>query len=55
MILPLPFKKPEAHMGTKYDVNHPHENWIMAPNTPSEHLMVHFPPDDVKAMMTLAP
>lgn len=55
MVMPLPFKKPDAHMGTKYEVDHPHENWIMAPNTPFEHLMVHFPADDVKAMMNPAP
>lgn len=50
MIMPMPFEKttglPEA-----YDIEHPLDPWIMAAGTAIEHLMVHFSPEDITAMM----
>jgi len=51
MIMPVPFNKEVAKMGTSYDLDNPLSPWIMAAGTPYEHLMVHFSPDDVTAMM----
>ena len=52
MIMPVPFNNETAALGTKYDLDNPLNAWIMAANTPIEHLMVHFSADDVAAMMT---
>lgn len=51
MIMPVPFNKKVANMATKYDLNNPLNAWIMAAGTPYEHLMMHFSPDDVTAIM----
>ena len=51
MIMPVPFNKEVAKLGTKYDLDNPLGAWIMAAGTPYEHLMVHFSADDVSAMM----
>ena len=51
MIMPVPFNKEVAKLGTKYDLDNPLGAWIMAAGTPYEHLMVHFSADDVTAMM----
>jgi hypothetical protein len=51
MIMPVPFNKEVAKMGTSYDLDNPLSPWIMAAGTPYEHLMVHFSTDDVTAMM----
>ncbi|HZD25220.1 MAG TPA: hypothetical protein VE631_03090 [Alphaproteobacteria bacterium] len=51
MIMPVPFNKEVAEMGTSYNLDHPLSPWIMAAGTPYEHLMVHFSGDDVTAMM----
>lgn len=51
MIMPVPFDKEVAKLGTRYDLDNPLSPWIMAAGTPYEHLMVHFSADDVTAMM----
>ena len=51
MIMPLPLDKKVTKLTTKYDLEHPHDPWIMAAGTPYEHLMVHLSAEDVKAMM----
>jgi len=51
MIMPAPFNEKAAGMKTAYDLDHPLRAWIMAAGTPIEHLMVHFSPEDVAAMM----
>jgi hypothetical protein len=51
MIMPVPFNKEVAELGTRYDLDNPLSPWIMAAGTPYEHLMVHFSADDVTAMM----
>jgi hypothetical protein len=51
MIMPVPFDEKAAGLPTAYDLDQPLNPWIMAVGTPIEHLMVHFSPDDVAAMM----
>jgi hypothetical protein len=51
MIMPVPFNNEVAMLGTKYDLDNPLSAWIMAADTPIEHLMLHFSADDVTAMM----
>lgn len=51
MIMPLPFSKSAAGMTTSYALDDPLASWIMASGQPHEHLMVHFPAEDVEAMM----
>ncbi len=51
MIMPVPFNKKVTKLGTRYDLADPLSTWIMAADTPYEHLMVHFSADDVAAMM----
>jgi hypothetical protein len=51
MLMPVPFDKEVAKLGTRYDLDNPLSAWIMAAGTPYEHLMVHFSADDVRAMM----
>lgn len=53
MIMPLPFDKTAATLPEKYDLDHPLNDWIMAADTPYEHLMVHLSADDVAAIMTV--
>ena len=51
MIMPVPFNEKVAKIGTRYDLGNPLNPWIMAADTPYEHLMVHFSDEDVAAMM----
>ncbi len=51
MVLPLPFNKEAASMGSAYSMGDPLGAWIMAAGKPHEHLMVHFSAKDVSAMM----
>lgn len=51
MIMPVPFNEDVAELGTRYDLDDPLSDWIMAAGTPYEHLMVHFSADDVTAMV----
>jgi len=51
MIMPVPFNKSVSKLSTKYDLDNPLNEWIMAAGTPYEHLMVHFSADEVKAMV----
>ena len=51
MIMPLPVAKSSPALPTKYDLHHPLGAWIMAADTPYEHLMIHFSAEDVAAMM----
>ena len=51
MIMPIPFDKTVSQLSTKYDLDSPLNEWIMAAGTPYEHLMVHFSKNEVKAMM----
>jgi hypothetical protein len=50
MIMPIPFDKTVSQLSTKYDLDSPLNEWIMAAGTPYEHLMVHFSENEVKAM-----
>ena len=50
MIMPIPFDKTVSQLSTKYDLDSPLNEWIMAAGT-YEHLMVHFSKNEVKAMM----
>jgi hypothetical protein len=50
MIMPIPFDKTVSQLSTKYDLESPLNEWIMAAGTPYEHLMVHFSKNEVKAM-----
>jgi hypothetical protein len=49
--MPVPFNKSVSKLSTKYDLDNPLNEWIMAAGTPYEHLMVHFSADEVKAMV----
>jgi hypothetical protein len=50
MILPLPIAK-SGSMSTKYSPGHPLASWIMAANSPLEHLMLHVSDEDAAAIM----
>ena len=50
MILPLPISK-SGSLSTKYDPANPLATWIMAANSPLEHLMIHVSDEDVEAIM----
>ncbi len=50
MILPLPVAK-NGSMSTKYSPAHPLAAWIMAANSPFEHLMLHLSDEDADAIM----
>ncbi len=52
MILPLPVDPTAAKLSGSYDPASPMSMWVMAPNTPIEHLHVHFPEPVVKALMS---
>ena len=49
MILPLPIAK-SGNLSTKYDPAHPLTSWIMAANSPIEHLMIHVSDEDAEAI-----
>jgi hypothetical protein len=51
MIMPVPFNKNSAKLSTKYSIEESLDAWIMAADSPIEHLMVHFSWEDTKAMM----
>ena len=50
MILPLPIAK-SGTLSTKYNPAHPLASWIMAANSPLEHLMLHVSDEDAAAIM----
>ena len=50
MILPLPIAK-SGSLSTKYNPAHPLASWIMAADTPLEHLMLHVSDEDAAAIM----
>ena len=50
MILPLPISK-SGSLLTKYDPANPLASWIMAANSPLEHLMIHVSDEDAEAIM----
>jgi len=52
MILPLAVDPATAKLAGFYDPANPMAMWVMAPNTPIEHLHVHFPEAVVQALMS---
>ena len=50
MILPLPISK-SGSLLTKYDPANPLASWIMAANSPLEHLMIHVSDEEAEAIM----
>ena len=50
MVLPLPVAK-TGSMATKYSPAHPLASWIMAANSPFEHLMLHLSDENAAAIM----
>jgi len=54
MILPLPIDPKAASLSGTYDANNPLSMWVMAPNSPLQHLHVHFPDAVYKALMSPA-
>lgn len=51
MIMPCPSDEKIAELPTSYDPDNPLRAWIMAVDTPIEHLMVHFSDATAKGMM----
>jgi hypothetical protein len=51
MIMPLPMSNATSSLAGLFDSENPEASWIMFPETPLEHLMVHFSEQDMKSMM----
>lgn len=51
MLMPLPVNGKDSTLPTHYDPDNPTASWVMAADTPIEHVMIHFSDEDVSEMM----
>ena len=51
MLMPLPVNGKQSTQATHYDPDNPTASWVMAADTPIEHVMIHFSDEDVREMM----